>query len=185
MMTTRWIVAVDFSDLSRLALQRALDDCTRNERTELHVVLALEDHPREAKAWEPHLARGHRRLQSFVDRTRKAHRPDALVACFLHVLLGDPADVILSVADEVGASQIFLGTHGRRGIARAIVGSVAETVVRRALCPVLVVRPASKRREPIVLEPATPGREEQPMGQPHVYRYESLLDTVAPPGKLL
>jgi nucleotide-binding universal stress UspA family protein len=53
---------------------------------------------------------------------------------------GDARDVINQTALEVGADLIVMGTHGRRGFTRALLGSVAETVVRSAPCPVLTVR---------------------------------------------
>ena len=48
---------------------------------------------------------------------------------------------ILRRAEEIGADLIAMGTHGRTGIKHALLGSVAERVVRRAPCPVLTVRP--------------------------------------------
>lgn len=56
------------------------------------------------------------------------------------VVPGDPRDAILALADEVDADMIVMGTHGRRGISRLVIGSVAENVVRNAPCPVLTVR---------------------------------------------
>jgi len=56
------------------------------------------------------------------------------------VKTGDTRDVINQTAKELGADLIVMGTHGRRGIARAFLGSVAETVVRSAPCAVLTVR---------------------------------------------
>lgn len=53
---------------------------------------------------------------------------------------GDPREVVLGAAEKVSADLIVMGTHGRRGIARALVGSVAESVVRTATVPVLTVR---------------------------------------------
>jgi nucleotide-binding universal stress UspA family protein len=53
---------------------------------------------------------------------------------------GDARDVINNSAKEVDADLIVMGTHGRRGVSRALLGSVAETVVRTAPCPVLTVR---------------------------------------------
>lgn len=53
---------------------------------------------------------------------------------------GDPAETILSVAQEIGADLIVMGTHGRTGLRRLLMGSVAEKVVRKAFCPVLTVR---------------------------------------------
>lgn len=53
---------------------------------------------------------------------------------------GDPRDVILHVAEELHCDLIVMATHGRRGLARALLGSVAEMVVRTAPVPVLTVR---------------------------------------------
>jgi nucleotide-binding universal stress UspA family protein len=53
---------------------------------------------------------------------------------------GDARDMILNVADETSADLIVMGTHGRRGVKRVLLGSVAETVVRTARCPVLTIR---------------------------------------------
>ena len=56
------------------------------------------------------------------------------------VRTGDARDVILQTVEELGADLIVMGTHGRRGISRALLGSVAETVVRASPVPVLTVR---------------------------------------------
>ena len=56
------------------------------------------------------------------------------------VRTGDARDVINQTAKELGIDLIVMGTHGRRGISRALLGSVAETVVRTSPVPVLTVR---------------------------------------------
>jgi nucleotide-binding universal stress UspA family protein len=56
------------------------------------------------------------------------------------VRTGDARDVINQTAKELGVDLIVMGTHGRRGISRALLGSVAENVVRTAPCAVLTVR---------------------------------------------
>lgn len=56
------------------------------------------------------------------------------------VRTGDARDVINQTAKELGVDLIVMGTHGRRGLTRALLGSVAETVVRSAPCAVLTVR---------------------------------------------
>jgi nucleotide-binding universal stress UspA family protein len=53
---------------------------------------------------------------------------------------GSPEEVVLSVAEEIGPDLVVVGTHGRSGIGRALLGSVAETVLARASCDVLAVR---------------------------------------------
>lgn len=56
------------------------------------------------------------------------------------VTVGVPAQEIVNAADDKGVDVIVMGTHGRTGIAHVVMGSVAENVVRKALCPVLTVR---------------------------------------------
>ena len=53
---------------------------------------------------------------------------------------GDARDMIDEAAKEVSADLIVMGTHGRRGVSRALLGSIAESVVRSAPCPVLTIR---------------------------------------------
>jgi nucleotide-binding universal stress UspA family protein len=53
---------------------------------------------------------------------------------------GDAVIEILAVAEDTAADLIVMGTHGRTGVGRMLMGSVAEQVVRKAPCPVLTVR---------------------------------------------
>jgi nucleotide-binding universal stress UspA family protein len=55
--------------------------------------------------------------------------------------VGEPATEIVSFAKERAMDLLVLGTHGRTGLEHALMGSIAERVVRRAHCPVLTVRP--------------------------------------------
>jgi nucleotide-binding universal stress UspA family protein len=55
----------------------------------------------------------------------------------------DPAMVILATEEKIGADLVVMATHGRRGIARLVLGSVAERVLRESRALVLTVRPAS------------------------------------------
>jgi nucleotide-binding universal stress UspA family protein len=57
-----------------------------------------------------------------------------------HYLMGSPQNEILQFANEQGVDLIVMGSHGRTGISRLLMGSVAEAVMRRANCPVLVVK---------------------------------------------
>lgn len=61
---------------------------------------------------------------------------------------GDPALTILRIAEEEGITHILMGTHGRKGLRRALLGSVAERVLRQATCPVTVVRSMSQGVHP-------------------------------------
>ena len=58
------------------------------------------------------------------------------------VLAGDARHSIIETAKETGATMIVINTHGRRGLSRMLIGSVAESVVRTSPVPVLVVPPA-------------------------------------------
>jgi nucleotide-binding universal stress UspA family protein len=72
-----------------------------------------------------------------------ARRRDRVVAagmqCHYRCLEGSPANEIVQRAGETNADLIVIGTHGRRGLAHAMLGSVAERVVQHADCPVLTV----------------------------------------------
>ena len=56
------------------------------------------------------------------------------------LIVGDPAGEIVRLAEEEGIDLIVLGTHGRTGLRRLLMGSVAEAIVRRANCRVLTVK---------------------------------------------
>ena len=74
-----------------------------------------------------------------LEKLAQNHRCDTQIGeVFLKT--GDARDIINQTAKDVHADLIVMGTHGRRGVSRALLGSVAETVVRSAPCPVLTVR---------------------------------------------
>lgn len=62
------------------------------------------------------------------------------VKCQHHLLLGDAASQIVQFACERDVDLIVMGTHGRSGMLRLLMGSVAEEVLRRATCPVLTIK---------------------------------------------
>ena len=66
--------------------------------------------------------------------------PDSNVPVERRLLAGDPADAIIRLAESEHIDLIVMGTHGRRGLSRLLMGSVAESVVRVAPCPVLTVK---------------------------------------------
>jgi len=61
-----------------------------------------------------------------------------------HLVLGTPAEDIVRMAEEQEADLIVIGTHGRTGLRRVLMGSVAEAVMRRAKCPVLTLKQSDK-----------------------------------------
>jgi nucleotide-binding universal stress UspA family protein len=68
------------------------------------------------------------------------HLPDPGVDVEFRVDEGEPAAAIVRQARELSADLIVMGTHGRTGLGRVVLGSVAEAVLRRAPCPVLTLR---------------------------------------------
>ena len=60
------------------------------------------------------------------------------------VVIGNPADSILEHIDMFNVNLVIMGSHGKKGLSRLIMGSVAETVVRKANCPVLIVKSEEK-----------------------------------------
>ncbi len=64
------------------------------------------------------------------------------------LLSGDPATEIVRLAADEGVELIILGTHGRTGLKRLLMGSVAEAVVRRATCPVLTIKQPAEAAAP-------------------------------------
>ncbi len=77
--------------------------------------------------------------QAALERLAEAKRCKVEVGQVL-LRTGDARDVINQTAVELDCDLIVMGTHGRRGVSRALLGSVTETVVRTAPCPVLTVR---------------------------------------------
>jgi universal stress protein A len=77
--------------------------------------------------------------QGALDKLAQARRHTGTIG---NVMLrtGDARDLILRTCEEINADLIVMGTHGRRGVSRALLGSVAENVVRTAPCPVLTLR---------------------------------------------
>jgi nucleotide-binding universal stress UspA family protein len=57
-----------------------------------------------------------------------------------HLRVGKPDAEIVALGEELGAGLIVVGSRGRGGVRRALTGSVCDSVVRHAHCPVLVVR---------------------------------------------
>ena len=92
----------------------------------------------------------------------------------LHVRLGSPVDVIKQVAIDYGADLVIVGTHGRTGVKKMILGSVAETLARDGRFPVLIAH--ENRLKELVKtarpdEPLPEGHVVQPTRErTHIYR---------------
>lgn len=78
--------------------------------------------------------------QQLQARLTALHPADPAVAVQYYLCEGDPASEVVRLAQETHSDLIVVGTHGRSGLSRLLLGSVAEKVLRRAPCPVLTVR---------------------------------------------
>ena len=96
-----------------------------------------------------------RRDLDILEQAREAcRRPGPEVPGRDHARRGFAPEVILAVAEEVQADLIVMGTHGRTGLTRTLMGSVAEAVVPKANCPVLVVKEPERVSAPTSDRPA-------------------------------
>jgi nucleotide-binding universal stress UspA family protein len=146
-MTQRILVAVDASDASICALKaaRGLAEARAATLALVHVPLTFSDP-------EPLIPRSHGINQARALELERIAREalesrisevEGFAAVDRFFELGSPPEAIVRRAAAWNADLIVVGSHGRRGILRALLGSVAEKVVRLAHCAVLVSRPSS------------------------------------------
>ncbi|WP_168219074.1 universal stress protein [Limnoglobus roseus] len=83
-------------------------------------------------------------LEVAEKRLKNVVLPDSTTKCRHEVRAGSPVEEIARLADEFAADLIVMGTHGRHGLSRLLLGSVAEGVLRRVACPVLFVKEHKK-----------------------------------------
>lgn len=139
------VVAYDFSPSSEEALLRAIEVACRAPHHVLHVIAAID--ARHGLAVHPATKIDYdyaEKIQELVTARLTAgfagRKTASEVQFFVHARIGKPAEEVLALADEVGADLVFIGTHGKTGLDRMMLGSVSERVVREAKCPVMVVR---------------------------------------------
>jgi nucleotide-binding universal stress UspA family protein len=136
----RILVAHDFSETAESALQLALDLAEKigARVTIVHAYEAVYGFPESVELKADILAAVEKTAsKSLGDLTARTQRSGVEIQSLLRH--GAAWSEINAAAKDVGADLIVIGTHGRRGIARALLGSVAEKVVRTAPCPVLTV----------------------------------------------
>ncbi|MGA3030397.1 MAG: universal stress protein [Candidatus Limnocylindrales bacterium] len=134
------LLATDGSPASQSASEEAIDLATQvGARLLVVSVLGASTRPSEASA-EPGGPADSRdslttKAQVLVQRAKAA----GANATFL-VWEGEPGEAIVAAADSENADLIVVGSHGRSGVSRFLIGSVSDFVVRHAHCPVMVVR---------------------------------------------
>ncbi len=161
------VVGVDYSDLGALALEKAFELAAAQPRAEIHAVNVVRNFGEfvmielpQASPYGLSLDEAADRVQKYVEEQQRRFEAKtgrtAAERCVTHLRAEVPADEITRLAVEVEADIIVVGTHGRRGVSRLVLGSVAESVVRRAECPVLVVRPKVTDAHVPRIEPPCP-----------------------------
>ncbi len=129
---------IDFEDNSMAALESATEIARREGGTVylLHIVPKLVQPmgmPMETDLYQVQEQAARTKLNE-IARERLQGVAHELITC-----VGDPGPSILKTQRQLGADLIVAGTHGRRGLSRLFLGSVAEHVIREASCPVLTV----------------------------------------------
>jgi nucleotide-binding universal stress UspA family protein len=131
------VVPIDFSDESFAALTTARELVADPSSLHLVHVLPYLEVTEPGVIWE-----------AIDDASRRKHAEDALrerlgasyPGAKIFIAFGDPGREVAEYAQTSGAELIVLPSHGRTGLSRLLIGSVAERVVRLAHCPVLVLR---------------------------------------------
>ena len=140
-MTKRILVAVDGSPSSEAAVEFVTAEWPDAEIVLLHVIDPVESSyrgsalPTEAEAWyETARADAEEELATFAVQVERETGETPETA----VVVGRPASSIVEAAADV--DHVAMGSHGRTGVSRIVLGSVAEAVVRRSPVPVTIVR---------------------------------------------
>jgi nucleotide-binding universal stress UspA family protein len=136
------LVATDFSEASRAMLPYVREVAAHYgaEVTIAHIAGASFTPSEEAKLIQA--AQG--RMREFLAKVPEAAGYRQVVKT------GEAADAVASNCSESGIDLLVLGTNGRRGIKRFMLGSVAEEIFRTATCPVLTVGPKARGRAPAI-----------------------------------
>jgi nucleotide-binding universal stress UspA family protein len=151
-MFKRILVPIDGSGPSRAGLERAIA-LAKNQNARLRLLHVVDENG-VVQGMEPAMNIGElldslvaegRKILAAAVVTAKKHGVKADTVLF-EVLIGRVADRIVREAAKWHADVIVMGTHGRRGIGRLVMGSDAENVLRQTPVPVLLVRSAKRRR---------------------------------------
>lgn len=144
----RVLVPVDFDPGAKGAIRFALAKFPAAEMSAIHVVAPLPPANPAVGPLVPNLAAIRGRIRGLLDRLGAREVTESVR------LMADPAAAILEAARETEVDLLVLTTHGRRGVKRAVLGSVAEKVVRHADRPVLVLPGPGRERKPRGASPA-------------------------------
>ncbi|MBI2321738.1 MAG: universal stress protein [Chloroflexi bacterium] len=145
-MYTRILVPLDGSKLAEVALPHAVTLAKQSKGT---VVLLRVTQPVTAMVMPEAAYVDWDRIQAEIEAEARAYLADVSarlaaegLAVQTQLKTADPAEAIIETAKTGGADLIVMATHGRSGLGRWVLGSVADRVVRAATAPVLLIRPA-------------------------------------------
>ncbi|MEF8780446.1 MAG: universal stress protein [Haloferacaceae archaeon] len=142
-MSKNVVIGLDESAKSKAALSFVVDEWEEGTLTLVHVLNPNEaasggyvgGFPAGAEDWyEDADERANRLLSEAAETVPEGFEVETRVE------IGSPAERIVAVAEEVGADHVVVGSHGRSGVSRLLLGSVAERVVRTSPVPVTVIR---------------------------------------------
>ncbi len=136
---TRVLLATDGSPDATLAAESAVELCERTG-SELHVVHVGEYLPTFYAQTEEEPAELRHIAQQLLDEQTERLRAAGGQVAQAHLLLGRPAEQIVNLSEELGVGVIVIGSRGLSALRRVLLGSVSESVIRHAHCPVFVVR---------------------------------------------
>jgi nucleotide-binding universal stress UspA family protein len=136
------LLATDLTAASWEATARAIDLAARLD-ARLLIVNVLEKHRLSGVGSHDRVDQARAERETHLVRVVQDARARGVTAEFL-VWEGDPGGSIAAAADAEHADLVVVGTRGRSGAERMLLGSVSDHVVRHAECPVLVVRPPAR-----------------------------------------
>ena len=140
------MVPFDFSDTADRALAWAADLQRTTAGPPLQLVHAISSRPAgTAEVPLEMLLPTEDEMKALErDMVERARRHEAAATAAVWIRASSVGDILLDVAQSVGAELIVMGSHGRTGVKRLLLGSVAEHVLRHATCPVVTVRQFSR-----------------------------------------
>lgn len=140
------LFAADFSEHGAAALRFATS-LARDTGASLVIVHVVEPPPQPAdRGFGGYIVETENEAES-QQLLNKIVPTDPTVSCSHQLLHGSPAAEIVKCAETEGVDMIIIGSHGRRGLMRMLLGSVAEGVVRKATCPVITIKQPSEIAE--------------------------------------
>jgi nucleotide-binding universal stress UspA family protein len=143
MKANKILVPTDFSHAGDVALEMATS-LARDTGATL-VIIHTEEPPTAYGGGEFYYGIPEPPRDELLKMLHKVQPTDPSVLYEHRLISGDPAHAIVRFAKDEAVDMIVMGTHGRTGLSRMLMGSVAEAIVRRAECPVLTYKQPAKK----------------------------------------